>query len=70
MTSFLDGAASVASEMIVYPAVQFKAIESHPLAADAQLENMRSDFGVEAVPVHAEITGRVAKPDKPRQEHI
>ena len=70
MTSFLDGAASVASEMIVHPAVQFKAIESDALGADAQLENVGSDFGVEPVPVHAEVARRVPKPDKPREDRL
>jgi hypothetical protein len=52
--------------MIVYPAVQFKPIESDALAADAHLDDVRSDLGVEPIPVHAQITGRVAKPDKSR----
>jgi len=56
--------------MIVHPAIQFKAIESHTLAADAQLGNMRSDFGIEPVPIHAEVARRVPKPDKPRDDRV
>jgi hypothetical protein len=50
--------------MIVYPAVQFKTVESHALAANAHLENVRPDFRVKPVPVHPKVTRRVAKPDK------
>jgi hypothetical protein len=49
--------------MIIYPAVQFKTIESHALAADPHLKNVRSHPGVEPVPIHAEVTRRIAKPD-------
>jgi len=56
--------------MIVYPPVQFKTIEGDALAADPHLGNVGSDFGVEPVPVHAEITRRVTKPDQSGEEHV
>jgi hypothetical protein len=50
--------------MFLRPRVQFKPIECDPLNADRYLGQARPHLGVEAVPVHAEITGRVPEPEE------
>jgi hypothetical protein len=50
--------------MFLRPRVQFKPIECDPLNADRYLGEARPHLGVEAVSVHAEITGRVTEPEE------
>jgi len=66
LNSFRSGT-PVASDIVVDPSVEFKPVERHPLAADWHRRDVRPDFRVEAVAIHAEIAGRVAKSDQARQ---
>jgi hypothetical protein len=50
---------------LVHPAVQIKAIKGNTLFADRNFNEIRSDFCVKSVPVHAQIERRIPQPDKP-----
>jgi hypothetical protein len=54
---------------LVCPGVKFKSVEGDSLLADRNFGEAGPDFGVEAVTIHAEIKGRIPKPDEPRQQH-
>jgi hypothetical protein len=54
--------------ILLPPAIQFKAVEGDALAADADFPQVRPDFGVEAVAVHAEVAGRVPEPEHSRHK--
>jgi len=56
--------APVAALIVVRPCIEVNAVEGDALDADAQGENARAHFTVEAVLVHAEIGGRVAQADE------
>ena len=49
---------------MVHPGVQIKAIESNALFADLNFNEIRTNFSIKAVPVHAQIEGRVPQPDQ------
>ena len=59
---------SVASDILVDPGIQFKAVESYALAADTDLGEVRPNFLIEAVAVHAEVGGNVPEADQARQD--
>jgi hypothetical protein len=44
---------------MVHPGVQIKAIEGNALFPDSDFNEIRTDLGVEAVPVHPQIEGRI-----------
>jgi len=44
---------------MVHPGVQIKAVEGNTLCANPDFNEMRSDLGVEAIPVHSQIEGRI-----------
>jgi hypothetical protein len=50
--------------MVVGPGVEVKSIEGDAAIADRDFGEERSDFGVEAVAVHAEVGRRVAVADE------
>ena len=52
--------APVAALIVIRPCIEVNAIEGDSLNADAQGEDARSHFAVEAVLVHAEVSGGVA----------
>jgi len=52
--------------MVFYPGVEFKPVEGNTLLTDGNVGEIRSDFGVEAVAVHAEVRGCIAKAYEPR----
>jgi len=56
----------VARDIVLYPGIQFKPVEGDTLATDGNVGEMRPDFRVEAVAVHAKISGCVAKSHEPR----
>ena len=58
--------APVAALIVVRPCIEVNAIEGDSLDADAESEDARTHFAVEAVLVHAEIGGRVAQADEAR----
>ena len=49
---------------MIYPGVQIKAVEGNTLCANPDFNETRSDLGVEAIPVHSQIEGRVPQPDQ------
>jgi hypothetical protein len=51
---------------MVGPCVKFKAVEGDTLPADLDRRDVRPDFGIEAVAIHAEITRRIAKAEQAR----
>jgi hypothetical protein len=57
--------APVAALIVVRPRIEVNAVEGDSLNADAQTENVRAHFPVEAVLVHAEVGGGVAIADEP-----
>ena len=57
--------APVAALIVIRPCIEVNAVEGDSLNADAQGEDARSHFAVEAVLVHAEIGGGVAHADEP-----
>ena len=56
--------APVAALIVVRPRIEVNAVEGDSLDADAQGEDARAHFPVEAVLVHAEIGGGVAHADE------
>ena len=44
---------------MVHPGVQFKSVEGDALFPDGYLNQIRSDFAVEAVAIHAQIQGGI-----------
>ena len=56
--------APVAALIVVRPSIEVNAVEGDSLNADAQGEDARPHFPVEAVLVHAEIGGGVAQSDE------
>ena len=59
--------APVAALIVVRPCIEVNAVEGDSLNADAQGEDARAYFPVEAVLVHAEIGGGVAHADQAGQ---
>jgi hypothetical protein len=59
--------APVAALIVVRPRIEVNAVEGDSLDADAQGEDARAHFPVEAVLVHAEIGGGVAHADESGQ---
>jgi hypothetical protein len=45
----------VAGLIVVYPGVEIKPVEGNSLFSDANFHQMRADFRVETVFIHAEI---------------
>ena len=58
--------APVAALIVIRPCVEVNAVEGDSLNADAQGEDARTHFPVEAVLVHAEVGGSVAQTDEAR----
>jgi len=58
----------VARDIVVNPAVQFKPVKGNGLLAEGDFGEQGAHFGVELVPVHAEIPRRIAQPDQARQQ--
>jgi hypothetical protein len=56
--------APVAALIVVRPCIEVNAVEGDSLDADAQSEDARPHFAVEAVLVHAEVGGGVAHADE------
>ena len=56
--------APVAALIVIRPCIEVNAIEGDSLDADAQGEDARPHFAVEAVLVHAEVGGGVAQSDE------
>ena len=56
--------APVAALIVVRPCIEVNAVEGDSLNADAQGEDARPHFAVEAVLVHAEVGGGVAQADE------
>ncbi|MEO1596491.1 MAG: hypothetical protein AAFS02_14715 [Pseudomonadota bacterium] len=54
MTPF--GGTPVARNILVDPGIEFKTVEGDALAPDRDLDEMRSNFLIEAVAVHTEVT--------------
>ena len=51
---------------MVDPGIQFKTVERNSLSTNRDFGDVRPDFRVEAVAVHAEVAGGVAEAEKPR----
>ena len=51
---------------MVDPGIQFKTVEGDSLPTDRDFSEVRTDFHVEAVSIHAEVAGGVAEAEKPR----
>ncbi len=56
--------APVAALIVVRPCIEVNAVEGDSLDTDAQGEDARAHFSVEAVLVHAEVGGGVAHSDE------
>ena len=56
--------APVAALIVVHPCIEVNAVKGDSLNADAEGEDLRAHFAVEAVLVHAEIGGGVAQSDE------
>jgi len=56
--------APVAALIVIRPCIEVNAVEGDALNADADSEDAGAHFAVEAVLVHAEVSGRVAQADE------
>jgi len=54
----------VAGFILIHPGIEIKSIEGYPLLPHADLDDERTDLGVEAVLVHTEVEGRIPQPDQ------
>jgi hypothetical protein len=50
---------------LIYPGVKIKAIKGNTLFADWDFNEIRSDFRIKAVSIHAQIERRIPESDKP-----
>jgi hypothetical protein len=48
---------------LIHPGIQIKPVKSNALSSDANFNEIRPHLGVKAVPVHAQIEGRIAQSD-------
>jgi hypothetical protein len=55
----------VATLIVIRPTIEVKAIEGDSLNANRNARKQRTDFAIEAIPVHPEVGGRVTHPNKP-----
>jgi hypothetical protein len=55
----------VATLILIRPRIEVKAIKGDSLDANRNERELRTDFAIEAVPVHPEVGGRVAQSNKP-----
>ena len=53
---------------MLYPAIEFKSVESDALFADANFNKIRTYLGVEAIAVHAQVAGRIPEADQSRRD--
>jgi len=60
------GGTPIAGDIVFYPGVEFKPVEGDALMADGNSCEKGTDFGIEAIAIHAEISGCIAKAHKPR----
>jgi len=49
---------------MVYPVVKIKAIEGSALLSDANFNKIRTDLGIKAVSIHAQIGRRVSEAEQ------
>jgi hypothetical protein len=61
--------ASTSRNIRVRPAVKLVAVKGDAALTDRDFGQVRADFRVKAVPVHAEVGGHVAVADEARQDH-
>jgi hypothetical protein len=53
---------------MIHPGVQIKPVKGDALLADGNFSQIRPDFGVESVTVHAEITRSIPEPEQAGQQ--
>ena len=58
----------VAGLIVLHPGVELKAVEGDPLFSNRDLGQVGAYLAVETIAVHPEVEGRVAKPNKPRNQ--
>jgi hypothetical protein len=49
---------------VVYTGIQIKAIKGNTLYSDANFNEIRPHLGVKAVPIHAQIEGRIPEAEQ------
>jgi hypothetical protein len=49
---------------LIHPGIQIKPVKSNALSSDADFNEIRTHLGVKAVPVHAQIEGRILQSDQ------
>jgi len=54
--------------MVLCPGIEVKTVEGNALIADGYFGEIRANFGVEAVAVHAQIERCIAQPNQAGQE--
>jgi hypothetical protein len=54
----------VAGLILIHPRVQIKAVEGDTLFTDLNFNKIRTDLGVETVPIHPKIERCVPQPDQ------
>jgi hypothetical protein len=59
---------SVATLIVVRPAIEVKAVKGNSLRPDRDCRQERTHFAIEAILVHAEIRRGIAQANKARQE--
>ena len=62
--------APVAALIVIRPCIEVNAVEGDSLNANAQGEDARPHFAVEAVLVHAEVGGGVAQSDEASRRRV
>ena len=64
----MRGGTPVAGFILLHPGVQFKAVERDALSTNRDFGDVRPDFDIESIAVHAEVARRIAEPEQPRGE--
>ncbi len=54
---------------MVDPGIEFKAVERNALSTNRDFGELRADFRIEPVPVHAQVTWSIAETEEPRGDN-
>jgi hypothetical protein len=55
---------------VIHPGIQFKSVKGDALFPDRNLRQPGSNLAVEAIPVHAQVAGRVPEADQARGDRF
>jgi hypothetical protein len=60
----------VAVHILIHPGIQFKSVKGDALFPDRYLGQPGPDLSVKAIPVHAQVAGRITEADQARRDRF